>query len=89
MKMSDRTKADMFADLEFHNIAKRKLQEAYLAIAEGGVQSYSIGSRSLTKHDLQKIREEIAGHDKEISVLTAALIGKRRRKAVGVVPRDW
>ena len=87
--MSSKTKADLYADLEFHKIAKKKLQDAYLAIAEGGVQSYSIGSRSLTKHDLQKIREEIAGHDKAISELSAALSGKRRRKAVGIVPRDW
>ena len=87
--MSIKSKADMYADLEFHKIAKNKLQEAYISIAEGGVQSYSIGSRSLTKHDLQKIREEIAGHDKAIGELTAALNGKRRRKAVGVVPRDW
>lgn len=87
--MSSRTKSEMFADLEYHKIAKKKLQEAYLAIAEGGVQSYSIGSRSLTKHDLQKIREEIAQHDKAISQLFAALKGKRRRKAVGIVPRDW
>ena len=87
--MSYENKADIYADLDFHKIAKNKLQEAYLAIAEGGVQSYSIGSRSLTKHDLGKIREEIEGHDKAISVLTAALKGKRRRKAVGIVPRDW
>ena len=87
--MSSKTKADLYTDLEFHKIAKKKLQDAYLAIAEGGVQSYSIGSRSLTKHDLQKIREEIAGHDKAISELAAALHGKRRRKAVGIVPRDW
>ena len=87
--MSSKTKADLYTDLEFHKIAKKKLQDAYLAIAEGGVQSYSIGSRSLTKHDLQKIREEIAGHDKAISELSAALSGKRRRKAVGIVPRDW
>ncbi len=87
--MSSRTKAEMYADLDFHKIAKKKLQEAYIAIAEGGVQSYSIGSRSLTKHDLQKIREEVSQHDKAILELTAALSGKRRRKAVGIVPRDW
>lgn len=87
--MSYKTKLEICADLDFHKIAKKKLQEAYLAIAEGGVQSYSIGSRSLTKHDLQRIREEIAGHDKKIAELTAALRGKRRRKALGIVPRDW
>lgn len=87
--MSYKTVAEIYADLDFHKVAKQKLQEAYLAIAEGGVQSYSIGSRSLTKHDLQKIREEIAQHEKKISELAAMLGGKRRRKAVGIVPRDW
>lgn len=87
--MSYKTKADIQLDIEFHKSAKQKLQQAYLAIAEGGVQSYSIGSRSLTKHDLEKIRAEIAGHDKAISELSAALNGKGRRRAVGIVPRDW
>ena len=48
--MSHKSKAEIRYDLDFHKVAKQKLQEAYLAIAEGGVQSYSIGSRSLTKH---------------------------------------
>lgn len=87
--MSYKTKAEIRVDLEFHKTAKQKLQEAYIAIADGGVQSYSIGSRSLTKHDLQKIREEIAQHDKAINELSAELNGKRRRMAVGIIPRDW
>jgi hypothetical protein len=53
------------------------------------VQSYSIGSRSLTKHDLAKIRDEIVEHEKAINELTAAMSGKRRRRTVGIVPRDW
>ena len=87
--MSYKTKAEIQLDIVFHKSAKQKLQQAYLAIAEGGVQSYSIGSRSLTKHDLEKIRSEIAGHDKAIAELTAALNGRGRRRAVGIVPRDW
>ena len=87
--MAYANKAQIQIDLDFHKTAKQKLQEAYLAIAEGGVQSYSIGSRSLTKHDLGKIREEIAGHDKAIGELSAALKGRGRRRAVGIVPRDW
>ena len=87
--MAYANKAQIQIDIDFHKTAKQKLQEAYLAIAEGGVQSYSIGSRSLTKHDLSKIRAEIAEHEKAINELSAALIGKRRRKVVGVVPRDW
>ena len=87
--MSYKTKEEIRSDIEFHKAAKNKLQEAYLAIAEGGVQSYSIGTRSLTKHDLAKIREEIASHDKAISELSAVLNGKGRRRAVSVVPRNW
>ncbi len=87
--MSYKTKEEIRNDIEFHRAAKAKLQEAYLAIADGGVQSYSIGSRSLTKHDLEKIRSEIAEHDKSIGELTAALNGRSRRRAVGIVPRDW
>lgn len=87
--MSYKTKAEIQLDIEFHKSAKLSLQKAYLAIADGGVQSYSIGSRSLTKHDLEKMRAEIAEHDKAISELTAALNGRGRRRAVGVIPRDW
>ena len=83
------TKVELQTDLDFHKEAKKKLQEAYIAIAGGGVQSYTIGSRSLTKHDLEKIRVEIAEHDKAISELSALLHGGRRRKAVGIVPRGW
>ena len=87
--MAYKSKAEIRLDLDFHKVAKQKLQEAYLAIADGGVQSYSIGSRSLTKHDLEKIRLEIAEHDKAISELSAVLNGRGRRRAVGIVPRDW
>ena len=65
--MAYQTKEEIKVDIEFHKSAKKSLQTAYLAIADGGVQSYSIGSRSLTKHDLEKIRAEIAGHDKAIA----------------------
>ena len=87
--MAYKTKEEIKVDIEFHKSAKKSLQTAYLAIADGGVQSYSIGSRSLTKHDLEKIRAEIAGYDKAIAELTAALNGRGRRRAVGIVPRDW
>lgn len=75
--------------LEFHKSALEKLREAYIALVDGGVQSYSIGSRSLSKLDIAKIMEEIKYHEKEISGLEAELNGGRRRKAVGIVPRDW
>ena len=75
---------------EFHRKAADELRKAYLALIEGGVQSYTIGSRSLTKFDLETILGEIAIHDKKVDELEAALkSGGKRRKAVGVVPRDW
>lgn len=75
---------------KFHKDAAAKLREAYLALADGGVQSYTIGSRSLTKFDLATISEEIEMHEKKADSLEAQLrAGGKKRKAVGVVPRDW
>ena len=57
----------------------------------GGVQSYGIGSRNLTRYqtDLSNIRDAIKELEKEIEELQGQLSGRARRKAVGVVPRDW
>lgn len=63
---------------------------AYTALLDGQVKQYSIGSRSLTKFDLPQLEETIANLEKEIDVLEAQIQnGGRRRKAVGVIPRDW
>ena len=85
--MPDR--AEMTARLEFHKSARDAAQTAYIALLNGQVQSYTIGSRNLTKLDLTKLREEISYHQKEVDALTAVLNGRSRRRAVGVVPRDW
>ena len=83
------TKAEIQEKLTFHKAALSKLREAYLALVDGGVQQYSIGSRSLTKMDLAKISGEIKANEKAIAELEAALSGRKRIRAVGVVPRDW
>ena len=75
--------------IEFHRSAVEKLRAAYLALIDGGVQSYTIGSRSLTRFDLEKIAAAITAHEKEIDGLETVLQGGKRRKAYGVVPRDW
>ena len=63
---------------------------AYKALLSGQVKSYSIGSRNLTRFDLPQLEETIAKLEKEIDDLEAAISGSgKRRKAVGVVPRDW
>lgn len=83
------TRTEIQEKLTFHRAALTALRAAYLALAEGGVKQYSIGSRSLTKFDLNRINEEIKGHEKAIAELDAALNGRKRRRAVGVIARDW
>ena len=80
---------DLKIRLEFHRSAAQKLREAYMALVDGGVSQYSIGSRSLTKLDIKTISDEITAHEKKIAGLEAQLAGGKRRKAVGVVIRDW
>ena len=76
--------------LETKKKAMEAANAAYLALLTGQVQSYTIGSRSLSKFDLPDLEETIAKLEKEIDGLEAALLnGGRRRKAVGVVPRDF
>ena len=75
--------------LTFHQQALDKLQAAYLALVDGRVQSYSIDDRSLTRFDLPKLMEEIRKEENEVNQLTALLSGGVRRKAFGIVPRDW
>ena len=75
--------------LEFRKIALDELYAAYAALAKGQVQSYTIGSRSLTKFDLTKLMEEIRELEKEIDGLENQANGGKRRRAIGVIPRDF
>lgn len=60
-------------------------------ILEGGVKAYGIGSRNLTRYDLdlKSIRDTIAELEDEIAELEDALDGVGPRPAVAAVPRDW
>ncbi len=64
-------------------------EEAYLALLQGGVKSYAIGSRNLTKFDIPTLEDTISRLEKEIDGLEEQLRGGKARRAVGVVPRDW
>lgn len=75
--------------IKFRRDALKAAREAYTALLSGQVQSYAIGSRNLTRLDLEKLKKEIDALEKELDELTALQSGKSRRKAVGVVPRDW
>ena len=82
-------KTELQERYDFHIAAAKELRKAYIALVNGGVQSYTIGSRSLSKFDLQKITAEIKDHEKQADSLAAQLRGGGRRKAVGIVPQDW
>lgn len=75
--------------LAFRNRVLDKLYDAYEAIASGRVKSYMIDDRQLTNHDLDDLSDEIRKVEEEIDELEALLDGSGRRKAVGVIPRDW
>ena len=75
--------------LDFRKTSLKAAREAYTALLSGQVQSYAIGSRNLTRLDLEKLKKEIDKLEKEIDEISALLSGGSRRKAVGVVPRDW
>lgn len=86
-----RTKETITADLT----SARERLTLYLnreaEMLNGGVQSYGIGSRNLTRYntDLAAIRDTIKQLKQEIAELEAELAGGKPRRAVGVVPRDW
>lgn len=85
--MASRT--ELQARLEFRRAALDEARAAYLALLRGQVQSYTIGSRNLTKFDLDELKKTISGLEKEVDELETVLAGGKRRRAVGVIPRDW
>lgn len=85
--MTDAT--ELKARLEFWKSALSKLRAAYLALVDGGVKSYTIDDRQLTRFDLPSLKDEIKEAEKKVDELTALLSNKRPRKAFGVIPRDW
>lgn len=82
-------RVELRARLDFHKELLKNLREAYLALLNGGVKSYTIGQRSLTRFDISALKDEITEEEKKVDELTALLAGKKPRKAFGIVPRDW
>lgn len=84
--------ADMFelrTRLEFHRELLRKLRKAYIALIDGGVKSYTIDDRSLTRFDIDTLKDEIEDEENKVDELEAMLNGRKPRRAFGVLPRDW
>lgn len=60
-------------------------------LSSGAVQSYSIGSRSISKYglSLKDLQSEIQRLEQELEILETTLLGGSPRKVVAAVPRDW
>lgn len=80
---------ELRARLEFRKEALAKLRTAYLALVDGGVKSFTIEDRTLTRFDLPKLEEEISKAEEKVDELEALLNGGAARRAVGIIPRDW
>lgn len=73
-------------------IKRKQLQaayDAYTALLEGQVTSYTIGSRNLTRFDLPQLEDSIKKLENEIDKLEEQLRSGAKRKAIGVIPRDF
>lgn len=66
-----------------------KLLDAQIKLTEGGVKSYTIDDRSLTRFDLDGIALEIDRAIKKKAEFDAIIEGRKPRKAVAIVPRDY
>lgn len=54
-----------------------------------GAQEYAIGSRKVTRANLQEISDMIAYLEREIERETSVTSGKGRNRVVGIIPRDF
>ena len=75
--------------LAFWRAQLSKLMDAYAALISGGVKSYQIDDRSLTKFDIPSLRKAIDEAEQKVDEYEALLDGQKPRKAFCVVPRDW
>lgn len=82
-------KTEIKARLEFRKKALEKLRAAYLALVDGRVKSYTIDDRQLTRLDLGTLKKEIKAAEEEVDELSSMVEGRKPRKAVGIILRDW
>lgn len=82
------TKAEAKELHSYYDQLIKKLMAAKIALVDGGVQSYTIDDRSLTRFDLAKLTSEIEDAVNKRAKYASIMEGRSVRKAVGVVPRD-
>lgn len=73
---------------EYYSKLVDKLTAAKLALVDGGVQSYTIDDRSLTRFDISALGAEIDDAVKKRAMYEPIMNGRSPRRAVGIIPRD-
>lgn len=70
---------------------KKRLEQYYEAEEAilSGAQSYKLGSRSLTRANLNEIADMIKYLENRVAAEQSTSNGKGRNKVTGVVPRDF
>ncbi|MBR5409264.1 MAG: hypothetical protein IK104_01210 [Clostridia bacterium] len=79
------TKQDAKNMVEYYTALIAELTKAKLQLVQGGVKSYTIGDRSLTRFDLDNLGKEIEDALLKKAEYEAILNGRRPRKAFGVI----
>lgn len=89
--MTDEKKERLKIELEEKRERYRLYIEREKVMLTGGVQSYGIGSRNLSRYntDLAQIRAAIKELAAEIDELEGLLANEPARKRVALVFRDW
>lgn len=83
------TRQEIEERLTYWRSALQKLMDAYIALAEGQVKSYEIDDRSVTRLDLPSLKKAINDAEAKVDLYEDLLGGKKPRKIVAIVPRDW
>ncbi len=83
------TRAQAKAMYEYYDRLITKLTEAKIALVDGGVKSYTIDGRSLTRFDIDALTKEIDAAVTKRDEYAAIMNGRKARKAFGIVPRDY
>lgn len=72
---------------------ERTLEELYEfrhAMLRSDVNSYTVGSRNLSRYkNLQAVEDAIAEEEKKLDLLEAELETGHSRRTFAVLPRDW
>ena len=74
---------------KYYSQLSEKLQDAILKLLDGGVKSYTIDNRQLTRYDVPQLEDELERIEKKMDELDSIIEGRRPRAAFGVVIRDW